>query len=287
LQAVQAGKHVLIEKPLGITVEECIEIKNAVLASNIIFQIGNNRRFEPGLAEAHRFVKEELGQVHTYEGWYFDSIYRYTMQHNLYPGAVHSSQTKKLSVDPKLNRQRYTLITHGAHIVDTARFLVGKIVRVLARHRAIGNAQGWSIEIEFEDGCLGHLNLISPRHGDFEEGFRIHGQHGMAQGVASLPWYQQAKVECFKNGQYKRLLGEDGLTFKRQVEGFSDTILKGIPQHGANVLDGLEAVKALVAISISTETGNWVDLDSVTGEVRAPNVHIAPSELPQNKVKVA
>ena len=266
-QVLAAGKPVLVEKPLGTSVEECEGLRAAVQESGLTFQIGNNRRFEPGMAAAQRFVRDELGAVLTLDAWYYDSIYRYTMQDNLYPIPVETAHSKRPPGDWKANRERYLLLTHGAHLLDTARFLAGEIVGVTARHRAHGQMHGWTIEVEFESGALGHLELISPRHGDFEEGFRIHGDCGSVSGTAPLPWFQRASVECFKDGEYRRLLGEDGFTFKRQIEGFADTILHGAPQHGANLDDGIAAVRALVAITHSVMYGRPVRLADVTGPV--------------------
>jgi predicted dehydrogenase len=212
-------------------------------------------------------VRDELGAVLTLDAWYYDSIYRYTMQDNLYPVPVETAHSKRPPGDWKANRERYLLLTHGAHLLDTARFLAGAIIGVTARHRTHGQMHGWTIDVEFESGALGHLELISPRHGDFEEGFRIHGACGSVSGTASLPWFQRANVECFKDGVYRRLLGEDGFTFKRQIEGFAATILHGAPQHGANLDDGIAAVRALVAISHSVMYGRPVRLAEVTGSV--------------------
>lgn len=47
-----AGKHVLIEKPLGTTVEECESLRVPLRASGLTLQIGNNRRFEPQPVDA-------------------------------------------------------------------------------------------------------------------------------------------------------------------------------------------------------------------------------------------
>jgi predicted dehydrogenase len=112
---------------------------------------------------------------------------------------------------------------------------------VTARHIAHGAMHGWSIDAEFSSGTLGHLELISPAHGDFEEGFRIHGTRGSVNGKALLPWFQTAHVGTFRDGQYRRLLGEDGYAFTRQMEGFAGTILDGAPQHGESLEDGSSA----------------------------------------------
>ena len=90
-QALAAGKHVLIEKPLGTTVDECEGLRVPVDASGLTLQVGNNRRFERGMMAVHRFVREELGAILTLDAWYYDSVYRYTMQDNLYPVPVQTA----------------------------------------------------------------------------------------------------------------------------------------------------------------------------------------------------
>ena len=79
-QALAAGKPVLVEKPLGTTVEECEDLRDLVAQTGLVFQVGNNRRFEPGMTEARRFLREEAGELLTLDAWYYDSVYRYTMQ---------------------------------------------------------------------------------------------------------------------------------------------------------------------------------------------------------------
>ena len=76
-------------------------------------------------------------------------------------------------------------------------------------------------------------------------------------------------MECFsdKDGQFHRPLGEDAHTYKRQIEGFAETILHGAEQHGANIDDGVAAMRALIAIARSVETGQTIRLNEVTGGV--------------------
>jgi predicted dehydrogenase len=77
-----------VEKPLGTTGEECEDPRDLVTQTGLVFQVGNNRRFEPGMTQARRFVREELGDLLTLDAWYYDSVYCYTMQDNLYPVPV-------------------------------------------------------------------------------------------------------------------------------------------------------------------------------------------------------
>lgn len=269
-QAIAAGKPVLVEKPLGVTIEECERLRQQVAASGLTFQIGHNRRFDPGIAFAQRFIREELGQMLAFKAWYWDSVYRYTMTDNLQPVPMTSATARKPAGNPKTDKRRYFILTHASHLVDTARWLGGEIVSVRARIAERFGAFCWYVETEFASGALGHLDLTIPARGDFEEGFQIQGEHGSVKGQVFLPWFHKTSVvECFstKDGQYRRPMGEDAFTYKLQLESFADTILHGKPQHGANVEDGTAAMRALVAIARSTETGERVRLAEVSGGV--------------------
>jgi predicted dehydrogenase len=269
-EVLNEGKHVLVEKPLGVAVEECEELRRQVDASGLVFQVGNNRRFDPGIAFARRFLQEEVGARMGFKAWYYDSNYRYTMTDNLQPIPVVSQQARRPEGNPKADRRRYFLLTHGSHLVDSARFLGGPMAAVRARHLERFGSHCWFVDIDFADGSLGHLDLTIAVCGDFEEGFQIFGENGSVTGKVYLPWFHKASfVECFsaKDRQFHRPLGEDAHSYKRQIEGFADAILKGTPQEGAGIADGIAAMRALVAIARSVESGTTVRLAEATGGV--------------------
>jgi predicted dehydrogenase len=270
LKALAAGKHVLVEKPLGVTVEECEELRRRAAAGGLVVQVGNNRRFDPGIAFAHRFLRDEVGQRMGLKAWYYDSTYRYTMTDNLQPIPSRSGRARRPEGDPNADRRRYFLLTHGSHLVDSARHLGGEIAAVRARVLERFGAYCWFVSVDYADGSLGHLDLTVAVRGDFEEGFQVYGEHGSVTGKVFLPWYHKAShVECFsvKDRQFHRPLGEDAYTYKLQIEGFADTILHGAPMQGAGIGDGVAAVRALVAIARSAQTGEPVRLADAVGGV--------------------
>lgn len=267
-KALAAGKHVLVEKPMAVTVEECEALRADVTASGCVLQVGTMKRFDPGIAFAQQFIQEEIGELLALKAWYCDNTYRYTETDNLQPLMVTSANAKRPAGDPKADRQRYYLLGHASHLVDTARFLGGPIARVRARLVQKFGAYCWFVETEFANGSLGHLDLTLAVRMGWHEGFQIYGEYGSVLGKTFNPWYFRAsEVECFrlKDGQYHRPLGADGHFYRRQLEGFAETILHGCPQHGAGIEDGTAAIRALVAIARSVESGEWVALDAVTG----------------------
>jgi len=228
------------------------------------------KRFDPGIAFAHRFIQEEIGELLALKAWYCDSTYRYAMTDNLQPIIAKSAGSRRPAGDPKADRQRYYMLGHGSHLIDTARFLSGEIVAVRGRLAEKFGAYCWFVDVEFANGALGQLDLTIAVRMDWHEGFQIYGEHGSVLGKTYNPWYfRSSDVECFstKDGQYHRVLGEDAHFYKLQVEGFADSVLNGAPLHGASAEDGLAAMRGMVAIARSVERGDWVRLDAVQGGV--------------------
>lgn len=268
LKALAAGKHVLVEKPMGVTVEECENLHRRVRETGLTLQVGLNRRFDPGVVFARRFIREEMGQLMALKAWYCDSIHRYTMTDDLQPIPIASVHAARPAGNPKAEKRRYFMLTHGSHLVDLARFLGGELVSVQARLVERFGAYCWFAGVEFADGSAGHLDLTVTVRGDFEEGFRIYGEYGSVNGRLYLPWYHKAgQVECFsiKDDVFRRPLGQDAYTYKCQIEGFADTILHSQPMLGATVEDGLAGMRAMGAMARSVETGQAVQLAEVEG----------------------
>lgn len=271
LKAIEAGKHALIEKPLGVTVEECERLAASTAQhSGVVLQVGCMKRFDPGIAYARKFVQEEMGEMLALKAWYCDSAYRYTVCENVMPVLTSSPDAMRPEGNPKSDRKRYYMLTHGSHLVDTARFLGGEIVSVQAWHVQKYGAYCWLVTVEFESGAIGQLDLTVAVRMDWHEGFQIYGREGSITAKTYNPWlFKASDVEVFsaKDGLYRRPLGADAHFFKLQLEGFADTILHGAPMRGASVEDGVKAMRAMAAIAQSVETGRKIKLSEAVGGV--------------------
>ena len=270
IQALKAGKHVLCEKPLGCSVEELVELRNVVKMTNKFLQVGHMKRFDIGLQEAKLFIDNEMGEMLAFKAWYCDSTHRYSVTDALQPLIVKGGNTKKPSKDPKEDLKRYFMLAHGSHLIDTARFLAGNIKYVQARYLNKFGAHSWFIETEFKNGSIGHLDLTIAVRMDWHEGFQIYGEHGSVLGKTFNPWlYKTSEVDIFKEKDVStiRPLGPDGHFYRRQVEAFSKKCKSNEKIEVADVNDGLECVKTMVAIRQSIELRKRVYINDVSGSV--------------------
>ncbi len=270
IRALQAGKHVLCEKPVGVTVEEADHLKKAVADSGKLLQVGHMKRFDPGLQAAKAFISGEMGEMVALKAWYCDSTHRYAMTDAVQPLVVTSARARRPSVNPKADLRRYYMLAHGCHLIDTARYLAGEITAVRARLSERAGMWCWFVDVEFASGTLGHLDLTVAVRMDWHEGFQIYGRNGSVIAKTYNPWYYKSSdVDIFReaDGASHRVLGADGHFYRRQVEGFADVILHGAPMEGATVDDGVASVRAMVAIARSAETRERVALADVSGGV--------------------
>ncbi len=118
IAAAKAGKHVLCEKPLGMTVDQCKEMVTAVKKAKIVHMVCHNYRRIPAIAHAKKMIESgELGDIYHYRARY----------------------AQDWIVDPdfplvwRLQKGVSGSGTHGdinAHIIDLGRFLVGELKEV-------------------------------------------------------------------------------------------------------------------------------------------------------------
>jgi len=268
LQALDAGKHVLCEKPVAATVEDAEKLSRAVARTGLVFQVGHMKRFDAGLQAAKAFVDDEMGDLAALKAWYCDSTHRYAMTDAVQPLIVSSAKARKPAGNPKADLRRYYMLAHGSHLLDTARYFGGEIVSVQARLSERAGMFCWFVDVEYAGGALGHLDLTIAVRMDWHEGFQLYGQNGSVVGKTYNPWYfKTSDVEIFheRDAVTRRPLGADGHFYRRQVEGFADTILNGAPMLGATAEDGVASVRAMVAVARSVEERRTVRLAEVSG----------------------
>ncbi len=164
LRALEAGKHVFVEKPLALTEPELDSIERALDRSDRILAVGFNRRFAPLAQALRRKLTAHAGPVVLILTVNAGSLPRDHWTH-----------------DPLVGGGR--IIGEASHFVDLARFLIAAPIRnvsVVAAHHD-GRAQ--------ED--ISHLSLL------FADGSTA-AIHYLANGSAAFP---KERIEAFADGR--------------------------------------------------------------------------------------
>lgn len=109
-QAMRAGKHVIVEKPLAITSEQCLQLQQVAEQTGKCLSVFHNRRWDSDfLTISQLLANQSLGKIHSYSAHF----------HRYRP--VVKQRWKEL--DPQGGGVLYDL---GAHLLDQALSLFGK-----------------------------------------------------------------------------------------------------------------------------------------------------------------
>jgi len=136
LEAAAAGKHVFVEKPLAITVEDCEAIQQAVEQHGILLTVGFNRRFSP----TAQLLKRELSSTPGPK----------MMQYRVNAGALPPDHW---TYDPVEGGGR--IIGEGVHFFDFLAFLCDEEpVSVKAEH-----AEGFGNSVQDQDNLVATIRF--------------------------------------------------------------------------------------------------------------------------------
>ncbi len=261
-RALRAGKHVLVEKPLGANSRECRELARLVRETGLLLQVGSMKRYDPGVAFAQQFVRERAGSILSASGVYRDSIFRSAMQESCLDRLLTSPHTAKLTVDPKNDRRHYNLFTQGAHLFDNLRYLAGDVLAVTATFAQQAGQMSWHGLLEFVHGGLGHFELTCKSCGDWREEYVVLGEEGSVEVQVGLPFYHRpAQVRAFdgRTQQWSQPLGGHSNAYVNQLEAFASAIFDSQPAH-PDVHDGLAVVRLLEAVEQAVVRGARVEV---------------------------
>lgn len=168
LAAARAGKHVLCEKPISLSLERGEEMIEVCREAGVVLQVGHHLRSDGAAARAKRAIESgELGRV----------TYMRLRQAHDWGGA----KTIKDSFGLLKNSGGGTLLDNGCHMMDWARFFGGNVRDVYARMGTLkfdAEVEDTSVvTLEFESGALGTVENAWTATG-WEYGFWIYGTEG-------------------------------------------------------------------------------------------------------------
>jgi predicted dehydrogenase len=252
--ALRAGKHVLVEKPLADTVTAAEELYRLAAERNLKLQVGAMKRHDPGIQFARR-SRGRIGPVFTAQAWYrVMSALRPPTEASLFPKVVVDDAGRNEREASKADREQYLLRTHGAHVFDSLRYLVGEVASLRAEVARSGPDFSWhgTGRLAESDG-LASFEISASVHGQWAEGFDIYGEHGHLRVRSFFPFFRRAsEVTLFTEDDavgVSPLFG-DADPYERQLEAFARAILDDEPTD-PDGLDGIAAVRLIAAVQES------------------------------------
>jgi phthalate 4,5-cis-dihydrodiol dehydrogenase len=145
--AVKHGKHVIVEKPLAISLDDAQRMIDAVDQAGVQLIVGQSQSYEPPVRAMRELVRSgEIGQLKMISGWYFnDWLYR-----------------PRLPAELDTQMGGGVVFRQGAHHFDIARVIGGGLVRSVRATAGVWDAHrptegSYAAFLEFEDGAIANL----------------------------------------------------------------------------------------------------------------------------------
>lgn len=122
IAALQAGKHVYLDKPVAVTGESALRIAEAAKKASGKTCVAFNNRFTPAMLRAKQLIDEgRLGRIMHFEARY------------LHSGSIEPDKP----IGWKQQLQAGTLLDMGSHVLDLITWMIGYPARALCRTRVL------------------------------------------------------------------------------------------------------------------------------------------------------
>src|SRR6266700_5294734 len=265
--AAQAGKHVLVEKPMAVHVDEAVEMVRACRAHGVKLGVGFHWRHHPGHQEARRLLGEgvlgTLTLVHAQWGGGIRG--RTEIPFEMFREA-RSGQRSAWWVQPEGVGGAWAMRAMGTHCIDLLHFLLGQnIVEVAAL--TDGQSRDNPLErlvtmcLRFEGGTIGTI-CCGFKMPDSKNDATLYGSHGRIVLGHSLWTALQGSLEVVSDTVNTEVsYPQDPLAlYPRQVEAFTHAI-QHTAQPSASGRDGLHVVQVTLAMIESASTGRAVKIE--------------------------
>ncbi|SFQ32070.1 Gfo/Idh/MocA family protein [Amycolatopsis rubida] len=254
--ALEAGRHVLTEKPGAATAEEARRLREVVAGSGRMFRIASMKRHDPGVQWAAAALADgRIGTVHKVTAWYrVMAQLRKPTEDALFPEMVLDPDAVRREAEYKLaHPAEHKLRTHSVHTFDLVRHLVGDLDVTAAELAVSGGDHSWQGlgRLRSGNGVVG-FEISASVHANWSEGFIVDGSRGSLRIDMPFPFTRAtSRVELFDEEGRATTRPELGSAdpYRRQLEAFARAVTGStVPQPGIDdaiaALDLVEAVHA-------------------------------------------
>jgi predicted dehydrogenase len=215
LAAVKAGKHVILEKPIGSTLDEAGRLAGAIADAGVASIVALVRRFAPETVEW-------LAGLHSAGGWVGGNA-------QWMSGALLSEDY----VDSAWRHENGALLDVGPHVIDLMDAALGEVTEVVAATH--GPRDLWHILLGHTGGATSTITIslkmpLRPTVVDFS----VYGEHG----YRTLPGRESPADECYAS----------------LVDDFVAMVHSNTPTHPCDAARGLHIQRVINAITSKITT---------------------------------
>ena len=253
IDLLNAGKHVLCEKPLALTREDIDKIVRAAEASNCKFMVGQICRFTPSFEKAKELIDNgTLGEIYFVESEYAHDYMKIV-------------KTKFGDGNWRADPNRHGLIGGGCHAVDLLRWLAGDPEEVFAygTHKALLTVPYDDATIaimKFPNGVAGKVFVSTGCKRDYTMRTVIYGTKGTLICDNTSPTMQLFVADENGVAPEKPEIVEVEVNNHNAIKEFAvfaDAIINDKPVL-TDAREGAKTVAACLAIVESSVTGKIV-----------------------------
>jgi len=254
LHAAEAGKHVLVEKPMGMSAAECRKMIDRCEAGGVQLMVCYYQRFNARHQKARELVQHGvIGQVTMAQA----------RQAFLYP-----PEQDNWRQDPALSGGG-ALMDVGVHCIDTLRFILGDVESVTALVDTI--AFDYPVEdtatmlLQFKNGVQGVVSAafsVAGVESSTLDYLEISGTRGRIW-TSPLQAKDSSGILRLLTPEGEQEINMDQSTHDSMVKAFNDSVLygKSSPVPGQEGLAGMRVIEAAYK---SNQTGRRITLDEKT-----------------------
>ena len=258
--AANAGKHVLVEKPLSLNMAEGAQVLQVCRDRGVKLGLGLHLRHHPGHIETRRLVSEgTLGTVALAQ-----SQIGQGERGNVYPEP--RAGLRDWWTHPEMVGGAFAMLTIGVHAIDDLQFLLGQQVVEIA---AITDGQTSEQPLEnlatmclrFDGGTIGTM-ICGMRLPEFQNDVALYGSEGKVM-LSDSSWPRlQGELRVSSETVNTTVAYEPDFVYlvTRNIENFQRAIAEG-REPAASGVHGLKLVQLTEGMVESAKTGRIVKLD--------------------------
>ena len=203
--AARSGKHIIVEKPMAMSLAECDAMNEAAEKCGVKLLCGHTHSFDPPIRKIREIVKSGgLGKLCMINSWnYNEFMYRPRMRH-------------------ELAMSRGVVLNQGPHHVDIVRLIGGGMLRSVRAMTGIWDKAreregSYSCFLEFEDGTPATLVYSGYGFFDTAELFDWVGEGGQHRAPETNLNVRKKLREVRTTEEEEKL--KEGMRFGGQREG--------------------------------------------------------------------